>query len=252
MDKLIEVIQKYPFIVAGGVIVLLFLAGRKPAQQSTGGADYSATLASLDITSRTNVALAEIGVKRDAVVAQTNAMAAENMAAINLGAMDYYKADRQASMFERVQQINQQGALVSQLADNASAAFQSVIGQQLAIKDLDNQAYQLATDRGLGYTKLAGDQQLALTDASNAFEVAKLGMSYQRANQVDANNLAYNLESLQLPFEERMFTRQMQNLENLYWRQYQTAKQSAKWNFLGGLTNTIGNLAGQGIAKIPV
>ncbi len=264
MEKFFEAIKDHPYIAAGAAIVGVFVLMRSMApapRVQPGQPDYSATLQSLDITSRTNVALADIGVKRDQVIADSNAHAADALTAISLGAQDYYKADRLASMQERINYISSNNALASRVMDSATTSFQSVLGQAVAMKQLDNDAYSLATNRGATYQSLGNNLQLGLTDANNAFELAKTGMAYQRANQIDENQLSrdltslanlanYSMAQLTLPYDERMFNRQKASEENLYWRQYQIAKKQAGSSILNNLIGGIAQVATAGVNKI--
>lgn len=262
MDKIIDTIRDKPWIVAIGVIALLLLmrmgGSRAAASPSV---DYSATLASIDITSRTNVAMAQLGVERDKITMEGNAAAQQAFAAINLGAMDYAKADRQASMVEKVQQIGATNTLLTAVSNAAAAAYQSTLGQTLAAKSLDNEAYRLATDRGASYRAIDSNELIAMTDiktqagltltaldldrfvAKGDQDIAK--MSIDSAERVAGAQIGADERTRlqELHYGYLTTDRTMANLEDLYWRQKQIAKSGFLMDFLKQNVISIGNYA---------
>lgn len=257
MGKIWDMLSDKPWLIAiAGLLGLYLFRGGSGGQQAA-GTDYGATLASMDIASRTNVAMAEIAVAGQKVAAENNKTAADMITAISLGAQQYAGVDRQARLLERVSSIEANSGLLERVAANAAGAFQSVLGQSVALKSLENEAFRLSTDRGVAYRALGIQEHLGLTDYANALTLNERTLtSNERINAMEAD-LARDLRqadneqrAMELPWEFKTFDRQMANLENLYWRQKQIAKIGANSNLFGSIIGAVGDVASAGLTRI--
>lgn len=252
-SKITSVLSDHPYFAAGAVVVGVFLLTRGGGGGNSAGAqDVSASLASLQISSDTNVALAGIQAQKDAIALGANRDVA-------LGAMEYAKADRQSSVLLAVNSMDSSRMTTEANLSTGLSAFQSALGFSAAKKDLENQARSLDYSQSLGYLELGIGRELGAASLTNArdlgiaeinanIDLTKYSLDTDRfdiATQADSYRFGVGTEAdvtkFSLPFGERMQLQEQETIRNLAWRQKQIAKIGANAsifnNIIGGLTD---------------
>lgn len=184
-SKITSVLSDHPYITAGAVVLGLFIFTRGGGSSNAAGAqDMSASIASMQIASDTNVALAGIQAQRDGIALGVQ----RDMA---LGAMDYAKSDRQASVLMAVQSMESSRMTTENNLSTGLAAFQSALGFTAAKKDLENQRASLDAMTALGFadiesnraTTMAGIYSDRDTSMASIFSDRALGLSSISSNR---------------------------------------------------------------------
>lgn len=233
-----DVIADNPWTAAAGVIALLLLM--RSNDSAPQGVDYSATLASMDIASRTNVDLASIQAQRDAV----HLSAQRDIA---LGAQQYAIADRQAALTMAITGMQAASLAGETASDNAVVAYQSTLGYNTARAELAVQEKGLDIMQRLGLMELGANRELGGMSITAGKEVAleELGIGREIGiKTIDSEIEAYKFG---LPFTERMHLQEQETIRNLAWRQKQIAKLQSKYNLFGGLIDGGFGLLSQGL-----
>lgn len=216
-DNVISTLQDHPWAVGGAVIVGLFLLRGSGGGGGGGTTDYSASLASMQIATDANVALAGIQAQRDAVALQAKRD-------IVLGAQDYAKHDRTASISQNIALADNSRMVTEMNSQVGLAALQNVLGYKTALKDLENQRVALGNVEILGMADINATREVNLAGIASS-------------ERIGIRALDTDLESMRigLPFQERMHYQEQETVRNLAWRQKQIAKAGFMSNIFGGI-----------------
>lgn len=256
MDKVIEFISANPWYVVGGLIIGVFLmrgssappAGRRP------GADLSATLASQQIASDTNVALAGIQVDRDSVAVAQNVAAIQAQRDIALGAQQVAIVNKTANTQLAVANVDNNATFAALNSDLINKTLTTLAGIRVARDDMSLQKYNLDLSHSIENKRLDVEQNLAMAGIGSNERItgAQIASDDRIATITLANDLAAALQGMQLDnqfannklfYDYRTTDRVMANLENLYWRQKQMNKSNNLFGFLNQNVQSIGSFA---------
>lgn len=212
LSDAMSAVTDHPWIAAGAVVFGVILLSRGGGSGGTGGAvDQSATLASMQIASDTNVALAGIQAQREATSAAANrdiTMGALDFAGntqyiqaqrdaavvmakkeITLGTIDYAKTDREAGVTSAISAMDFNRQTAAQSMQVSLAAFQSALGFSAAQKDLDNQLVALNNNFNLGMSDISSQRELGVASIASSRD---LGIAQINAN---TNVAKYSLDT---------------------------------------------------------
>lgn len=255
MDKIFEVLKENPWWVVGAVIIGVFLL-RSPPAPARGGSDGSVALASQEIASSTNVALAGIQVDRESVAASQNIAAIQANRDISLGAQQFAIADKSLKAQTTMAGYEQTNILNQVTAGLTSNLFTTLAGAKLAEKDLNNQVLgmrinQHLTERDQDLARDIRMEELAKGDIadSRAGHVAMTSLLNEFNTTLANLNFQREIVPQQLQQEYNIVDRQMSNLENMYWRQKQIAKQQGMFDMFNGLISGGFSLASAGLGR---
>lgn len=265
MDNILNVLKENPWWVVGAVLIGAFLlrGSPAPAPSGRGGYDPSVTLASQEISSNTNVALAGIQVDRESVAASQNIAAIQATRDISLGAQQFAIADKQIKGQMYVEGLNQTNVLAQMTTGLTDSMFATMAGVKLAEKELSNQTLSLRMNEGLAYTDMQNNRELGLNQMSTDRYLADKGLTNAndadiRANQTAVTSMMQNLnatlanidlQKYTLPFDERINDRNRASEENYYWRLKQIAKSQGMNGLLGSIIDGGFNLASAGMSR---
>lgn len=244
MDKIWDSIVDHPYMVAGGVLILVILFSRS-GNSAPVGQDYSASLASLGMTTEANVRLAEISATRDVAAAGIQ----KDLA---VAAMGLESQNKMATIAGMISSFESQKAATEVTAFNALQTFQSALGYKANKQALDNEATALERNFNLGVRSI-DLQQFGITTSADIERtaIAEAGATnrYSMDKMLETAKLDLSALQFSLPFEERMFNRQKASEENYYWRQKQIAKQQGMFGLFSGLIDGGFGLASQTIGR---
>jgi hypothetical protein len=240
MEKIWDTIVDHPYMTAGGVLVLVLLFSRS-GSSAPAGQDYSASLASLAMTTDANVKLAEISAGRDVAAAGIQ----KDLA---VAAMGLEAQNKMSTMAGMIASFESQKAATEVSAFNALQTFQSALGYQAQSKALDNEKLALERNFNLGVRSIDLQQFGLATQADvEKASIAEAGITnrYSMDKMLEQARLDIDALNISLPFEERMFNRQKASEENYYWRQKQIAKQQGMFGLFDSLITGGFGLASQ-------
>ena len=227
IDSALSAVTDHPYIAGGAVILGLFLMTRGGGDGGGQGPNLSASLASMQIASDTNVALAGIQASRDAVVTQAQRDVA-------LGSIEYAKTDRAASLAGAIAAMDNSRVAGETFGAQALQAFQSALGFTAAKKDLENQRASLDSMTSLGFDDINVNRELGAASIASSRD---LGISEINAG-FNLGMAEIDLSKTSLPFNERMHLEEQATIRNLAWRQKQIAKIGANADIFGGLISS--------------
>lgn len=260
MDSILNVLKDNPWWIVGGVLIGVFLLrGNNSAPQSDNG---SIALASQEIASNTNVALAGIQVDREGIAASQNIAAIQARRDISLGAQQFAIANKSLNTqtaLAGMEQTNVLASMTNQLTDNM---FTTLAGVKLAQKDMDNQRLGMTINQNLMIRDQDLQRDISMGQQSNDRFLGERGMF--NADNADIRNTNLAIQSLvtnfqatianlglqrdTLPFEERMNQAQINGMTQLGHQQYKGIKVQAKAGMWGSLFSGLSGLAGDAMA----
>jgi len=235
-----DVLSDHPYATAGAVVLGLYLftrGGGAPAAVS----DQSASLASLQIASDTNVQLAGIQAQRDAVALQSSRD-------ITLASIGYATADRQASVMTAVSAMDANKSTAETYTNAALQSFQSALGFTAAKKDLENQRAQLDITSQLGYADIMSNKETTLAGIASNNYLGSLSINSARDLGISQISADLDLSKYMLPFSERINQSNNNAMTQLSHDQIKIAKIGASNSLFNNLISNGFGLASQGLS----
>lgn len=266
MDNIVETLTKYPWIVAIGALIGLFLFSRSaPASQA--GGDYAATLASQQIATDGAIALSSIS-------GQENIVATQARRDIILGAQNMMIADKSITADLVMSSMANATHVADTNALSTVEMFTAATGYLLGTRSLKNDADAMQKSYDLGMSGIMSDRittSMAL-DYKDKASVRDYNLG------VGSNNLTFDLANLNAVLETYLNDSYYDNYTNitdnqlrlntqadntdiaitnsnnalisqLGHQQIKIARANAKANLLGGLMNLAGTLGTAAIAR---
>lgn len=237
MDKVFGMLKERPWLIAVAVVIGLVLM--RGGKSGGGGYNYEAMLQSQSIAADTNIAMAQIGSER---VAAQNAITADYLKTVSLGAMAVSMADREQSTKLAVAGMQSGQAAVETGAMFSLGAMQQQYGFATALKSLGIQERALEGDyavamQQLGVQKHALDVDRYMTDRQLELERRFIDVT----NEMDARYINQALPQI------------LQNNIDAIWHQGRAqrniVKAAGSTSILNNLIGTAGSLVSQGMTQ---
>lgn len=236
MDKVFGMLKERPWLIAVAVVIgLVLMRGGKSG--GGGGYNYDAMLQSQSIAADTNIAMAQIGSER---VAAQNAITADYLKTVSLGAMAASMADREQST-----KLAMAGMQAGQAAAEANAMFslgamQQQYGFATALKSLGIQ------ERALEGDYLLASQQIGLE--RHALDVGR----YVGDRQLEVERRSIDITNeMDARYINQALPQILRNNIDAIWHQGRAQRNIVKaagtTSILNNLIGTAGSLASQGM-----
>lgn len=235
MDKVLSLLKERPWLIAVAVVIGLILM--RGGKSGGGGYNYEAMLQSQSIAADTNIAMAQIGSER---VAAQNAVMADYLKTVSLGAMAASMADREQST-----KLAMAGMQAGQAAAEANAMFslgamQQQYGFATALKSLGIQ------ERALEGDYLLASQQIGLE--RHALDVGR----YAGDRQLEVERRFIDITNeMDARYINQALPQILRNNIDAIWHQGRAQRNIVKaagtTSILNNLISTAGSLASQGM-----